>query len=127
MKPQTGAYLDKAQNLLDRAATMLGVGLNEDAGRAAYLAGFHAAQALLFETSGKVFKIHKGVQTEFAHLTEHDPRFDVELRAFLGRAYNLEAIADYETGPGSQVSPESAHAAIETARHFVEQVTDVLK
>jgi len=25
----------------------------------------------------------------------------VELRAFLGRAYNLKAIADYEIGPGS--------------------------
>jgi len=93
MKPQTGAYLDKAQELLDRAATMFGVVLNEDAGRAAYLAGFHAAQAFLFETSGKVFKTHNGVQTEFARLTKDDPRFDMELRAFLGRAYNLEAIA----------------------------------
>ncbi len=33
---------------------MLGVSLNEDAGRTAYLAGFHAAQAFIFETAQKV-------------------------------------------------------------------------
>lgn len=93
----------------------------------AYLAGFHAAQALLFESSGKVFKTHRGVQTEFARLTKDDPRFDMELRAFLGRAYNLKVIADYETVEGSEVLPESAEAAIQTARRFVERVRDVLK
>lgn len=56
MKPQASAFLDKARELLDRADTMLGVGLNEDAGRTAYLAGLHAAQALIFETTGRVFK-----------------------------------------------------------------------
>jgi hypothetical protein len=34
------------------------------------------------------------------------------------RAYNLKAIADYETGPGSRVSAESAREAIATARRF---------
>ncbi len=38
---------------------MLGVHLNEDAGRAAYLAAFHAAQAFIFESVGKMFKSHK--------------------------------------------------------------------
>jgi len=33
---------------------------------------------------------------------------DIDLRAFLGRTFNLEAIADYETGPGSEVSAEMA-------------------
>jgi hypothetical protein len=37
-------------------------------------------------------------------------RFDADLRAFLGRAYNLKAIADYETGPGSFVTPRQARA-----------------
>jgi hypothetical protein len=45
VKPQTAAFLDKGRELLERADTMLAVGLNEDAGRTAYLAGFHAAQA----------------------------------------------------------------------------------
>jgi uncharacterized protein (UPF0332 family) len=56
VKPQASAFLAKSRELLVRAETMLGVGLNEDAGRTAYLAGLHAAQALIFETTGHVFK-----------------------------------------------------------------------
>ena len=47
MTPEARLFLEKAQKLLVRADTMLGVGLNDDAGRTAYLAGFHAAQALI--------------------------------------------------------------------------------
>ena len=126
MKPQTALFLDKARQQLQRADTMLGVGLNEDAGRAAYLAGLHAAQALIFENTDKARKKHSGVQREFARLVKDDPRFDVQLRAFLPRTYNLKAIADYETGPGSKVSPESAREAIQTARRFVECVTTLI-
>ncbi len=39
-------------------------------------------------------------------LMKDDPRFDTKLRTFLGPAYNLKAIANYETGPGFAVSPE---------------------
>jgi hypothetical protein len=55
-----------------------------------------------------------------------DPRVEADLRAFLGRTYNLKAIADYETGPGSKVSAESARNAVHTARRFVECVTGLL-
>jgi uncharacterized protein (UPF0332 family) len=127
VKPQTAAFLEKSRELLDRADKMLGVGLNEDAGRTAYLAGLHAAQAFLFETSGRVFKKHAAVQSEFGRLTKDDPRFGMELRTFLGRAYNLKAIADYETGPGSRVSAESASTAIQTARRFVVCVGNFLQ
>ena len=122
MKPQAAAFLEKSRELLKRADTMLGVGLNEDAGRTAYLAGLHAAQAFLFETTGRVFRRHATVQGEFGRLIKDDPRVDSELRAFLGRGYNLKAIADYETGPGSKVSAQSARAAVQTAGRFVECV-----
>jgi uncharacterized protein (UPF0332 family) len=102
---------------------MLAVGLNEDAGRTAYLAGFHAAQAFLFEATGRVFKKHASVQGEFGRLVKDDARFDAALRAFLPRAYNLKSIADYGTGPGSHVSGESARDAVQIARRFVESVT----
>jgi len=39
---------------LGEAETMLRVGLNEAAGRTAYLAAYHAAQALIFEHAGKI-------------------------------------------------------------------------
>lgn len=112
MKPQTAAFLDKGRELLERADTMLAVGLNEDAGRTAYLAGFHAAQAFLFETTGRVFKKHASVQGEFGRLVKDDPRVDAALRAFLPGAYNLKSIADYGTGPGSHVPGENARDAV---------------
>lgn len=126
MKPQTSAFLEKARELLERADTMLRVSLNEDAGRTAYLASLHAAQAFLFETHGRVFKKHASIQSEFGRLIKDDPRFDTDLRTFLGRAYNLKAIADYETGPGSRLSPETASAAVQTGRRFVDSVTTIL-
>jgi uncharacterized protein (UPF0332 family) len=127
VKPETAAFLQKAREFLAKAQDLLDAHhWPDEAGRAAYLAGFHAAQAFLFESTGKVFKSHKGVQKEFLRLTKDDPRFDIELRAFLGRAYNLKAIADYETGPGSQVSAESALSAIQTGRLFVDCVTGLI-
>lgn len=116
MKPQADAFLDKSRDLLDRADTMLRVGLNEDAGRTTYLAGLHAAQALIFEATGRIFKRHATVQGEFGRLVKNKPGIDADLRAFLGRAYALKAIADYETGPGSKVSAESARAGFRCLR-----------
>jgi|GEM_PF-919993 uncharacterized protein (UPF0332 family) len=105
MTPEAAAFLEKSREFLAKAQDFLDAQRwTDEAGRAAYLAGFHAAQAFLFESTGKVFKTHKGVRTEFLRLTRDDPRLDIELRAFLGRAYNLKAIADYETGTGSSVS-----------------------
>lgn len=102
---------------------MLSVELHEDAGRAAYLASFHAAQALVFESIGKVLKTHKGVQTEFLRLTKDDTRFSPDLRVFLS---NLKAIADYEEGDDSPLFGERAAAAIETAARFVDCIAGLL-
>jgi len=43
------------------------------------------------------------MNSQFQLLTRGDAHTDDELPAFLGRAYNLKAVADYETGPGSVV------------------------
>ncbi len=127
MKPQAAAFLEKARAFLDKAQSLLDAHhWPDEAGRAAYLAGLHAAQALIFENTGKVIKRHSGVQREFARLVKDEPRFDVQLRAFLPRTYNLKAIADYVTGPGSQVSEESAREAIQTACRFVECITTLI-
>ncbi len=126
MKPQTGAFLDKAREFLDQADTVMGVGLNEAAGRTAYMAALHAAQALIFENISKVVTSHKGVQSEFWHLTKDEPRVDDELRAFLSRAYSFKRIADYEIGPASHISAETARNAIATARRFVDCVAALI-
>jgi uncharacterized protein (UPF0332 family) len=118
-------FLDKARRLLADADTMLGVGLHDAAGRTAYLAGFHAAQAFLFDTLGKLFKSHNGVQTEFLRLTRDDSRFPPEIRLFLSKTYNLKVIADYETGD-IEVTAKAAAAAVTAARRFVTHLTDLV-
>jgi uncharacterized protein (UPF0332 family) len=127
VKTQSAAFLEKSREFLAKAQDLLDAHQwPDEAGRAAYLAGLHAAQPLIFESTDKAIKRHSGVQREFARLVKDDPRFDVGLRAFLPSAYNLKAIADYTTGPGTHVSAESAREAIQTARRFVECVADLV-
>jgi uncharacterized protein (UPF0332 family) len=118
VKPEAAAFLDKGREALAKAEGMLDRWPDE-AGREAYLAGLHATQALIVERTGKIIKRHHGVQRELERLTKDDARIDMELRAFLGRTFQLKAIADYLTGLSSQVSPELATEAIATARRFV--------
>ena len=128
MKEQSNAFLEKARSFLAKAQDLLDAHhWPDEAGRAAYLAGLHGAQALIFEHTGNIIKRHRGVQRELGRLTKDDPRFDRELRAFLGRTYDLKAIADYETGPGSEVSIEQAQQATANARRFVDVVAAVLQ
>jgi len=128
VKPQTAAFLAKSREFLDKANDLFGVHhWSAEAGRAAYLAGLHAAQALIFERTGHTRKRHSTVQGEFAQLVRDDPRFDRELRAFLPRTYNIKAIAGYLTGPGSQVTVEQAQEAIATAVRFVATISALLE
>ena len=122
MTPEAARFLEKARKLLGETNTMLRVELNDAAGRAAYLAGFHAAQALIFECTGRVAKSHKGVQAEFLRLTKGDANIDRELRAFLSRAYDLKSIADYETGLESEISPARAVEAFDAAVRFITHI-----
>jgi uncharacterized protein (UPF0332 family) len=126
VKPETALYLEKSRDLLGRATTMMAAGLTDDAGRTAYLSGLHAAQAFIFETNGRVYRRHSGVQREFSRLVRNEARVDDALRTFLSRTYQLKAIADYETGPGSHVSVGSAQDAIQTARRLIECVTGLI-
>jgi uncharacterized protein (UPF0332 family) len=57
MKAESAAFLRKAHEFLAKARSQLDVlHYNDEAGRAAYLAGLHAAQALIFERSGLIIK-----------------------------------------------------------------------
>lgn len=127
MTPETDEHLEKAREYLSKARGLLDVlHYNDEAGRAAYLAAYHAAQALISERTGKIAKTHEGVNSQFNMLTKGDPRIDTQLRRFLPQAYNLKAVADYETGPGSIVPVERVEAAIESASRFVDCVAALL-
>jgi uncharacterized protein (UPF0332 family) len=80
----------------------------------------------VFETTGRVYKSHGGLQGEFHRLVMNNQRVDDQIRAFLGRTYNLKGIADYLTGPGSHISAEMARDAIDSAKRFVECVAGLL-
>ncbi|HEX4080919.1 MAG TPA: hypothetical protein VHX61_18810 [Rhizomicrobium sp.] len=55
MTPETGEHLDKARAYLTKSRALLDVmHYNDEAGRAAYLAGYHAAQALISERTGRI-------------------------------------------------------------------------
>ena len=60
---------------------------------------FTRRKPFIFEITGKVSRRHSGVQHQFTRLVKDESRVPDELRAFLGRAYNLKAIADYEPVP----------------------------
>jgi uncharacterized protein (UPF0332 family) len=127
LTPESGLFLAKARRLLAEAEGMMGIAYCEAAGRTAYLAGFHAAQALISDRTGRAVKTHSGVRTEFHRLIRGDASFDETLRDFLGATYNLKAIADYETGPDSGVSPERAAKAIAEARLFLAKIAGMLE
>jgi uncharacterized protein (UPF0332 family) len=59
--PETGELLDKARDCLSRARIILAAGVGEDAGRDAYLAGLHVAQAVIRARTGRIAKTHRGV------------------------------------------------------------------
>ncbi len=122
MRPETGAFLSNARNLLERGRLMLEVQLYDDAGRAAYMAAFHAAQALIFERRQRMMKTHHGVQSEFHRLAHDDPAIGAELPAFLSAAYRLKTVADYDVGNHIHPSPEEARRALAAAGAFVEAV-----
>lgn len=118
--------MEKAQDLLGDARIAFGVGLNNSAGRDAYLAGFHAAQSYIFEVTGKTSKTHNGVQNLFFQLAVKDDTIPDFIRTFVSRAYNLKAVADYETGPGSRIPVEKVEWAIATAERFLTCIASTL-
>jgi uncharacterized protein (UPF0332 family) len=116
--PEAGLFLDKARQALAIADYMVGEWPAE-AGRSAYLAAFHAAQALIAERTGRAVKTHKGVNASFQRLTMGDNRVDLDLRSFLSRGYDLKVSADYGTGPDAVVSEGAAREAMAMAKRFV--------
>ncbi len=86
MRSEALAYLTKARQSLNEARIVLANDLAGAAGRAAYLAAFHAAQAYIFDITGKASKTHTGLRSEFARLAKDDTRLDRPLSAFLARA-----------------------------------------
>jgi uncharacterized protein (UPF0332 family) len=126
MKRVTADYLASAERSLAKARIVLGVDLADEAGRLAYYAMFHAAQALIFERTDRVAKTHKGVNRLFHRLALKEASLDPKLPPDLSNAYQLKQSADYETGDAVPVAREEAVDALAAAERFVSQVRQLL-
>jgi uncharacterized protein (UPF0332 family) len=125
VRPEAAEHIEKAHRCLARARTILAAEVPDVAGREAYLAAFHAAQALIAERTGTNARSHRGVHVQFARLTRDEAQIGQDLRQFLPRAYDMKSI-DYGVEPEASVSFEQAEGAIETATRFVDRIAAML-
>ena len=126
MKPEAADYLGKARQCLDDAKQIAAATpLHHIVAREAYLAAYHAAEAYLFERTGKAAKTHRGLRSEFGRLARGDPRIGREFLTFLTEAYEYKSIADYVVGPPS-ITGEEARLAIDTAGRLIDCIAALL-
>lgn len=126
MKPETADFLDKAREDLADGRKIAAIPLPKVAARCAYFAAFHAAEALIYELSGKIAKTHSGVRSEFSRLYRKLPGTEDWLPRFLGEAYVYKEISDYGSGKRAAASDAEAREAVETAKRFVDRITALL-
>ncbi|MGH7037416.1 MAG: HEPN domain-containing protein [Stellaceae bacterium] len=128
MTPEAQEHLDKVREYLVKSRAMLEVmHYSDEAARAAYLAGFHAAQALISERTGRIAKSHSGLRSLFARMAKDDPRVDRTATRFLGRAYRFKEITDYGAGPQAVVTITDAQETIAGAAHLIDEISELLE
>ena len=118
MKPETSAALADADRALSNSRAILSIDIPDQAARLAYYAQFYAAQALIFERTGKVAKTHKGVNKEFHKQAMAEPTFPPRFAAQLTQAYEYKEVADYNSS-APPITSMQARDAQATAERFV--------
>ena len=126
MKAEAAAYLATAREDLREAGLIAALPLTKAAARSAYYATFHAAEALIFERTGKVVKTHSGVRSEFSRSLIGAAGDDTALGRILNKGYGYKDLADYGTGKNGVVTDEDASAMIADAARFVDRVAELL-
>ena len=125
MTPEAAGFLGKARICLADAEAVRVIS-PRIAGREAYLACFHAAQALIHQRTGNSARTHRGVRAEFLRLTQGAPEPDPAMRSFFAQAYALKATADYDTAPEPRITPAEAEEAIVGAARFLAAIEALL-
>ena len=126
MTPDVAAHLARAREGLNEARMVAALPLTRLAARSAYFAAFHAAEAFILASVGKVAKTHAGVHAEVARLTRNLPAADGELRRVLGRGYAYKDLADYVIDESRVVTDRDAVEMIDDATRFVARVAELL-
>lgn len=94
MKPATRRRILYALKILAGGRQICEIGLHGMAAREAYLAAFHAAQALIYEMTEKAPKSHKGVHVEFSRLAPQYAELGNPATRHLSAAYDFKTIHD---------------------------------
>ena len=126
MKPQATSFLSAADRAIANRHTVLTVNIPDQAARLAYYAQFYAAQALIFERTGKIAKTHKGVAAQFHLLATAETLLTPSLAAELSAAYYFKDAADYNASAALAITPDQARDAIAVAERFVDVVRQAL-
>ena len=126
MKPEASDYLATARQDLSDARQIIAIALAKVAARSACYAVFPAAEAFIFERTGKAAKTHRGVRTEFARLTKDDPRIARTMTEFLAKAYRYKELGDCVVDPDAIVTMAQDESAIAGAADFLDCIEAVL-
>jgi uncharacterized protein (UPF0332 family) len=118
------SQIAKARENIGFARYALAGDYPDEAGRAAYMAAFHAAMALIVFRTARSPKTHSGTRSEFARLAREDHRISREQISLLGWSYELKNVADY--GQESAVTKADAERAINEASRLVETVATII-
>ena len=101
MREEATLYLERARWHLANARTIAAVGIPEVAAREAYYAAFHAAEAYIFELTGKIAKTHKGVHGEFGP--------GMQATSLLLTGFTVDVDAAFAAGEGPQAELGSSN------------------
>jgi uncharacterized protein (UPF0332 family) len=126
MTPEAALCLAAARQSLADAESILALPIPRIAAREAYMAAFHAAEALVIERTGKLVKTHSGLRTAFARVGRDIPAIDRNMTTFLANAFRFKSLSDYDTTRTKPITTATAGALIEEARAFVARVEESL-
>jgi uncharacterized protein (UPF0332 family) len=126
VKEEAALHMQKARKLLDLAQRLIRHGYDHDGARDSYLAGYHAAQALIVDRTGKAAKTYEGAHSQFAHLTLNEPLIDVAMKRFLPDAYVMKTAAENGLGDTGEIPHERATEAVAKAALFIERIAHLL-
>ena len=117
-------YLNKAQEKLTVAETLLKLKDYEDAVSRAYYSVFHAAQAVLL-TEGLSSNTHQGLVSLFGLHFVKSGKLEKKFGKFLVELKDDRERSDYEIY--STIDKETATQSIREAREFLEGIQQFLK
>ena len=113
MTPEAVAHLAAADRALVRATGNHSINFPDQAARLAYYAQFHAAQAMIFERTGRSAKTHTGVNRQLHKLAKGEPTLRADFAGQLTNAYKHKELADYDTERFDTLTLKDAADAIE--------------